>query len=107
MASNEEADDTQHGHDRPEEPGQPVDRADVSGTKPWIGGWYETDEGDVLQVFAIDEQAGTIDVHFLDGTVDTWSLADWPGLELAEIEPPEGWGVAEKRPAGRRKKKEE
>lgn len=77
-----------------------MDRPDEDG--PVIGGWYETEEGEVFQVYALDEDTDAIEVRFLDGTVDTWVLSDWPGFE--EIEPPEAWGTMDNYAAGRRNK---
>lgn len=58
---------------------------------PRPGTWYETDEGQVLLVVTADPRMGSMDVRYVDGTVDEWTFAAWYEMDLEEVEPPEEW----------------
>ena len=60
-------------------------------TAPQAGNWYETEEGDVLLVVAVDEGDGTVEVQYADGTVDELDLEAWDSLNAMEVESPEDW----------------
>ncbi len=78
---------------------------------PNIGAWYQNLEGETLEVVAFDQDEGTIEVQFYDGTVEEYDMETWEELELEDAEPPEDWsgsldlsgddyGVDLDRPAG-------
>ena len=63
--------------------------------KPTIGNWYRIQGSDSFEVVALDEDDGTIELQYFDGTVEEMDLEDWQaaheGGALEEIEPPEDW----------------
>src|ERR1700686_436086 len=63
--------------------------------QPDIGGWYRVRGGELLEVVAIDEDDGTIEVQYFDGTVEELDLADWQAQrtkgEIEDAEAPEDW----------------
>ncbi len=48
-----------------------------------IGEWYRARGGELLEVVAIDEDDGTIEVQYFDGTVEELDLADWQAQRTA------------------------
>jgi hypothetical protein len=62
---------------------------------PSIGDWYRLRGGELFEVVAIDEDEGTIDIQYFDGTVEEMDHEDWAAqsedgaLEAAEA--PEDW----------------
>ena len=58
---------------------------------PEAGVWYETEEGEVFQVVAIDQSTGTAEIQYADGDVDELELDEWYDMELEEVESPEDW----------------
>ena len=63
--------------------------------KPTIGNWYRLQGGDSFEVVAYDEDDGTIELQYFDGTVDEMDIEDWQAEQengaLEEVEPPEDW----------------
>jgi hypothetical protein len=60
--------------------------------RPQSGEWYlDRHSGSAFQVVGIDEEEGSIDVQFADGTVDEIVLEDWKAMSLARSEQPEDW----------------
>lgn len=63
--------------------------------KPTIGNWYRIQGGDSFEVVAYDEDDGTIELQYFDGTVEEMDLEDWQAEQengaLEEVEPPEDW----------------
>jgi hypothetical protein len=63
--------------------------------KPDIGEWYQVRDGELLEVVAIDEDDGTIEIQYFDGTVEEMDLSDWEAQrtkgEITDAEPPEDW----------------
>lgn len=63
--------------------------------KPVIGNWYRIQGGDSFEVVAIDDDDGTIELQYFDGTVEEMDIEDWRAEKengaLEEIEPPEDW----------------
>jgi hypothetical protein len=83
----------------------------MSTPAPIVGDWYETQEGESLEVVAYDPEEETVEVQFFDGTVEEYDLDTWNELGVAPGEPPEDWsgsldvkgedyGVDLDRPAG-------
>jgi len=63
--------------------------------KPTIGNWYRILGSDSFEIVAVDEDDGTIELQYFDGTVEEMDLEDWQaaheGGSLEEVEPPEDW----------------
>src|ERR1700722_14481029 len=63
--------------------------------QPGIGGWYRLNGGDSFEIVAVDEDDGTVDIQYFDGTLEEMDLEDWEAhwsdgvLEVAEA--PEDW----------------
>jgi len=63
--------------------------------QPGIGSWYRLSGSELFEVVAIDDDEGTIDIQYFDGTVEEMDREDWEvqwedgALEAAE--PPEDW----------------
>ena len=79
--------------------------------RPEVGAWYQTVEGDYLEVVAYDPDEGTVEIQFYDGTVEEYDSDSWEEMALSPAEPPEDWsgsldvtkddyGVDLDRPAG-------
>lgn len=62
---------------------------------PSIGEWYRHASGELFEVVAYDEDDGTIEIQYFDGTVEEMDTEDWEAqwadraLEAAEA--PEDW----------------
>ena len=62
---------------------------------PGIGDWYRASGGQLFEVVAVDDDDGTIEIQYFDGTVEEMDVEDWEaqwdegGLEAAEA--PEDW----------------
>lgn len=67
----------------------------MSVIQPTIGSWYRFTGGDVFEIVALDEDDGTLELQYYDGTIEEMELDDWYGhCELREIEvaaAPEDW----------------
>lgn len=62
---------------------------------PLIGSWYQDiAESQFFEVVAIDEQANTIEIQYLDGSIDEFEMDGWEQLPLISAEPPEDPGPA-------------
>lgn len=60
--------------------------------EPIVGNWYQhVDKGLDFEVVAMDEDNATVEVQFVDGTLDEIALEDWYELDLEPAEPPEDW----------------
>jgi hypothetical protein len=64
-------------------------------SQPDIGEWYRVRGGDLLEVVAIDEDDGTVEVQHFDGTLEELDLADWETQrasgEIENADAPEDW----------------
>ena len=65
-------------------------------TQPDIGNWYRrTSGGDQFEVVAVDNDDGTIEIQYFDGTVEEMDVEDWEAQwedgALESAEPPEDW----------------
>src|SRR5215475_12330417 len=62
---------------------------------PGIGDWYRLNGGELFEVVAVDDDDGTIEIQYFDGTVEEMDVEDWDAqwddgaLEAAEA--PEDW----------------
>ena len=68
----------------------------MAGPQPNIGDWYRQKEGGALfEVVAFDDDDGTIEIQYFDGTVEEMDIEDWEGQwddgALETAEPPEDW----------------
>ncbi len=83
----------------------------MSKPQPAVGSWYQTVEGEILEVVAMDQEEQSIEVQFYDGTVEEYDSDAWEELVLSRAEAPEDWsgsfdisnddyGVDLDRPAG-------
>lgn len=63
--------------------------------QPEVGSWYRTGSGTTFEVVAIDEDDGTVEVQYFDGTVEELDLEDWEAQsangEIEAAEAPEDW----------------
>lgn len=63
--------------------------------QPAIGNWYQRTGSDLFEVVAFDEDDGTIEIQYFDGTVEEMDVEDWQSqwedgaIEAAEA--PEDW----------------
>lgn len=58
---------------------------------PSLGQWFRQPNGTLLRVVAVDEDNGTVEVQFFDGTIDEIELDSWRELFLIEVAAPEDW----------------
>jgi hypothetical protein len=63
--------------------------------QPGIGDWYRLTGGELFEVVALDEDDGTIEIQYFDGTIEEMDVEDWNeqwdegALESAQA--PEDW----------------
>ena len=60
-------------------------------TEPVVGAVYEDSEGQQFEVIGFDENVGTIEIRYADGTTDEIDLDAWYGMDVEEIEEGNGW----------------
>ena len=59
---------------------------------PVVGNWYShRDKGELFQVVALDETAGTVEIQEFDGGLDELDLEDWRALAVESAAQPEDW----------------
>ena len=62
---------------------------------PDVGKWYRAGGGEAFEVVALDEEDGTVEVQYYDGTVAEFELEDWKAQrtngEIEDAEEPEDW----------------
>ena len=67
----------------------------MASPEPSVGDWFRLNGGELFEVVAVDEDDGTIEIQYFDGTVQEMEFEDWNtyceerALEAAE--PPEDW----------------
>jgi|SRR5579862_3460655 hypothetical protein len=67
----------------------------MASPQPGIGDWYRLNGGALFEVVALDDDDGTIEIQYFDGTVEEMDVEDWEtqcddgALESAEA--PEDW----------------
>jgi hypothetical protein len=44
---------------------------------PGVGSWYRLNDGDPFEVVAVDDDDGTIEVQYADGTLEELDREDW------------------------------
>jgi hypothetical protein len=68
----------------------------MAAPQPSIGDWYRQKEGGALfEVVAFDDDDGTIEIQYFDGTVEEMDIEDWEAQwddgALESADPPEDW----------------
>lgn len=67
----------------------------MASPQPSVGSWYRLEGGETFEVVAIDDEEGTIEVQYFDGTVEEMDFDDWElqceERGLAPTDPPEDW----------------
>ena len=67
----------------------------TTNAQPTIGDWYRNPSGVLFEVVAYDEDDGTIEIQYFDGTIEEMEREDWNAqwkdgsLEVGEA--PEDW----------------
>ncbi|WP_428821416.1 DUF6763 family protein [Microbulbifer sp. MCCC 1A16149] len=57
---------------------------------PEIGSWFENfDSGDLFEVVAVDHPSRTIEIQYVDGSVDEIDFHSWPRLPVIGAAAPE------------------
>jgi hypothetical protein len=63
--------------------------------KPVVGSWYRIQGSESFEVVAFDEDDGTIELQYFDGTIEEMDLEDWQAEKesgaLEEVQAPEDW----------------
>ena len=63
--------------------------------RPDVGKWYRAAGGEAFEVVALDEEDGTVEVQYFDGTVAEFEFEDWEAQrasgEIEDAEAPEDW----------------
>lgn len=76
--------------------------------QPAVGAWYETEDGEIFKVLAVNASTGAVDVQYVSGRVETLPPEVWLEMPLIEIEPLEEWHASmDDFLAGRRRKEKE
>jgi len=58
---------------------------------PKVGGWFKTATGQTFEVVALDEDDGTVEIQYYDGSVEELDMDTWEELAMEPVEPPEDW----------------
>lgn len=59
---------------------------------PIVGNWYQhVEKGIDFEVVAVDEETTSVEIQYVDGTLDEINLDDWYEIDLEPAEPPEDW----------------
>lgn len=58
---------------------------------PIVGQWYRRGDGALLEIVAIDTDAGHIEVQYFDGSLDEFDVDDWQLQGLTVATAPEDW----------------
>lgn len=59
--------------------------------RPSVGEWYADPQGVSFEVVAVDEDDGTIEVQYFDGTLEELDADAWPQMQLKPVGAPEDW----------------
>ena len=67
----------------------------MAAPQPGIGDWYRLKGGALFEVVARDDDDGTVEIQYFDGTVEEMDIEDWEAQweegALESAEPPEDW----------------
>jgi hypothetical protein len=59
---------------------------------PIIGTWYQdATEDQIFEVVAVDEDAGFVEIQYVDGEVSELDFETWQQMLLLSAKPPEDW----------------
>ena len=58
---------------------------------PVVGSWYETEDGALFKVLAIDRLRGLVDIQYSKGRVEQLDVATWSEFAAQEVDAPEEW----------------
>ena len=58
---------------------------------PLIGAWYADSQGVLFEVVAVDQDDGTVEVQYFDGTVEELEADTWEEMNPKPADPPEDW----------------
>ena len=56
--------------------------------QPSIDVWYKTSSGDIFEVVAVDPQEDSIEIQYLDGSLEELDSDAWHSVEPKVIDPP-------------------
>ena len=56
--------------------------------QPSIDVWYKTSTGDIFEVVAVDPQDDSIEIQYLDGSLEELDSDAWQSAEPKVIDPP-------------------
>lgn len=59
--------------------------------RPVIGEWFANPQGLLFEVVAIDQDDGTVEVQYFDGTVEEFDADTWEEMRPKPADPPEDW----------------
>jgi len=58
---------------------------------PLVGAWYADPQGALFEVVAVDQDDGTVEVQYFDGTVEELEADSWEEMRPKPTDPPEDW----------------
>jgi hypothetical protein len=58
---------------------------------PTIGDWFQAPDGELFEVVAVDDDDGTIEIQYFDGTVEEIDYDAWEESQYFAAEPPEDY----------------
>lgn len=58
---------------------------------PIIGEWYQKTNGSLFEIVAIDDEDGTIEIQYFDGTIAEVDLEAWHQAQYQSAEAPEDY----------------
>lgn len=58
---------------------------------PAVGDWYQTLDGALFEIIAVDDEDGTIDLQHFDGTVEEVDFDAWEEGDFIPADPPEDY----------------
>lgn len=59
--------------------------------RPAVGEWYANPQGVTFEVVAVDDEDGTIEVQYFDGTLEELEADAWREMQFKQVDPPEDW----------------
>lgn len=57
--------------------------------RPVIGEWFANPQGQRFEVVAVDQDDGTVEVQYFDGTVEEFDVDSWEEMRPRPADPPE------------------
>ena len=67
----------------------------MASPQPSVGDWYRLNGGELFEVVAVDDDDGTIEIQYFDGTVEELDREDWDVQwadgEIESSQEPEDW----------------